>query len=307
MDEYARRCFGKQSAHHFTIAYTPWSNGTVERVMKDIIALFRKMLHNSNKIDYDLWPYLIPHIMSVINGRPQRKLNGLSPRQVFMGISNDNELDVLFNPYEDILTSVVNTSDVAAYYDNLLKSLEVMHKNVKDSREVIRQRNLKAQRFSVPINFGIGDFVLVAIVSRKLRKLHAQWRGPYRIKRAVSPYVYECEDLNANITINVHVRRIKFFACSDMDVSIPLRETILAQDKWATEYEPECVLDSFVETNLDISVKVKWLGFSELESTWEPIESFYDDAPALVDMFLSLNGDKHKALYRYVKSRKLLS
>jgi hypothetical protein len=274
--------------------------------MRDIIALFRKIVHSSDKVDYDSWPFLLPHIMSVINSRPHDRLDNLSSREIFMGISAPAELNVLFDPILDVIQQLkTDTVQFRKHYDDLIQSLSLMHKTVGTLKAAIHKYNLKAQSVTVPINFTIGDFVLVAIVSQKIRKLHARWRGPYRIRGLVSPYIYECEDLTADIVIHVHVRRMKYFAASDMEVSIPLVETIKAQDTWANEYVPECVLDSFVESNRKLFVQVKWLGFSELESTWEPIEAFYEDAPAIVEAFLAKHALKHVELQRYVKSKQL--
>jgi hypothetical protein len=96
---------------------------------------------------------------------------------------------------------------------------------------------------------------------------------------------------------------MKFFATSDMDVSVNLKETIGAQDNWNTEFVPEKILDSVIDDAKQIFVRVKWSGFSELECTWEPIKSFYYDAPDLVHAFLEEHVFTHKHLRDYVEKR----
>jgi transposase InsO family protein len=298
MSEYAKRCFPLPIDHHFTIAYTPWSNGTVERVMRDIIALFRRILHTHENID--MWPYLLSHVMSVINGRKQVSLGDHSPRELVIGHDDDFTLDILFDPLLDQLHNIVVNSSYDEFYNNLVLSLREMHREASLATEVVRKRNAKAQLRKVPINFGIGDFVLVAIVNKQARKLHALWRGPYRIIGSKSSHVYMCEDLTLNIVLEVHVSRMKFFAISDMNVSVSLKQTISAQDTWDTKYIPECILDSYVDASKEIFVRVKWSGFSELETTWEPIKSFFFDCPNLVHEFLLLKKHNHDALRKYV-------
>jgi hypothetical protein len=169
------------------------------------------------------------------------------------------------------------------------------------SRIEKRRKNSLSQKF-IPVNFSVGDFVLVAIVSKRQRKLHAKWRGPYRVVRCISSHIYECEDLVLNIRIQVHVRRIKFFASSDMDVSIPLLDIISSQDNWATDFYPETILDFMVDSGQKLYLRIKWLGFSELESTWEPVEIFYVDAPEMVHAFLDANPNRYFVLREFISS-----
>ncbi len=151
------------------------------------------------------------------------------------------------------------------------------------------------------MNFSVGDFVLVAIVTKRQHKLHAMWKGPYRIIEASSSHVFTCKNLVDDSERIVHVRRMKFFASSDMNVSVELLETISAQDNWATEFIPDYILDSYCELDGEVLVKVKWLGFDILESTWESIDHFYEDAPDLVDKFLAENRVAHNDLRQYVE------
>jgi hypothetical protein len=303
--EYNKRCRVNGITHHFTVAYCPWSNGTIERVNRDILTLFKRIVLTSIEIEFDMWPYLLPHVMSVINSRSSDRLGGHSPREIFMGISQSNELDLMFNPLEDVLLDIVKSKDLQIYYDNLMTSLDKMHKKVVLSTRQIAERNRRIKNSQIPVNFTIGDFVLVAAVTKHNHKLHAQWKGPFRVLRSISAHVFICENLVTQAELIVHVRRMKFFASSDMNVTVPLIAIITAQDNWATDYIPESVVDSYEESDGSVMVKVKWLGFDELESTWESIEYFYADAPDLVDQFLLCNSYKHNALREFVNSFKL--
>jgi hypothetical protein len=307
LDEYVRRSYPQEIHHHFTVAYAPWSNGTVERLMRHILEVFRRLVHRSDKIDMDAWPYLIPHVMSVVNGTPQAKLQNHSPRELFVNpfVCSDTLLDLFYDPHADVIDTVVSSEGMEQYYEKLIEALQELHKKVIPLREETRKRNRRNLHVVKPVNFAVGDFVLVAIVSKKARKLHATWRGPYRVLKEINSHVYECEDLTLNITINVHVRRMKFFANCDLDVTVPLLEEIHAQDTWITTAIPECVLDSIQDDTNHVFVRVKWMGFSELESTWEPIEAFYEDAPALVDVFVGKNAMLHKPLAKFVSKQKL--
>ena len=45
--------------HHFTVPYTPWSNGTVEVVNKYIIEVL-KSLGSEFRLAWNQWPLLLP-------------------------------------------------------------------------------------------------------------------------------------------------------------------------------------------------------------------------------------------------------
>jgi hypothetical protein len=300
MEEYVKRGFPNMN-HHFTMAYTPWSNGSVERVMRDIIILFRRLVLNSDTVFFDSWPFLLPHIMSTLNGRKQLGLSNRSPRELVTSRYDDSTLDILFDPLLDQIKGVFNANSHSEHYDNLFTSLEIMHREIPIAQERIIHRNKKHQHVCKPVDFGVGDFVLVAIANKNmLRKLQAFWRGPYRVVSCNSSHVYTCEDLTLNITLDVHVTRMKFFATSDMDVTIPLRNVIKAQDSWNFRYIPEVILDTRVDLNKDLYLQIKWNGFSELETTWELAKTFFHDCPHLVHEFLLAHQNNHSELRKFV-------
>jgi len=79
--------------HHFTTAYSPWANGTVERVCREVLRACRALLGEWRMSTQD-WPAVTESIQSVINHAPLKRL-GLrdvtkpgvyrSPLEVFTG------------------------------------------------------------------------------------------------------------------------------------------------------------------------------------------------------------------------------
>ena len=49
--------------HHFTLPFCPWSNGSVERCNRDILAMLRCLL-GENLDDLSNWPYYLPIVQS---------------------------------------------------------------------------------------------------------------------------------------------------------------------------------------------------------------------------------------------------
>lgn len=56
-------------SHSFVLVYTPWINGTVERVNRDIRRVLRVMLLE-NQLDSRNWAYLLPLVQANLNHNP---------------------------------------------------------------------------------------------------------------------------------------------------------------------------------------------------------------------------------------------
>ena len=68
------------SKHHFTTAYSPWANGTVERVCKEILRACR-VLCSEWKLAPKDWPATTESLQSVLNHAPLRRL-GLRNKEI---------------------------------------------------------------------------------------------------------------------------------------------------------------------------------------------------------------------------------
>ena len=62
--------------HHFTTAYAPWSNGTVE-VMNRLLVRLLRGLCSELKLKPTEWDSLLPMVMSALNHMPADRLKGV--------------------------------------------------------------------------------------------------------------------------------------------------------------------------------------------------------------------------------------
>jgi hypothetical protein len=164
------------------------------------------------------------------------------------------------------------------------KVFEQISKMRKDARARYDQRN-KAKS----ANFSLGDYVLVAKIQKVFRdKLSLNWNGPYRIIEVISNHLFRVESLlDTKDTKVVHSQRLKFYH----DESLRLTEHILRyakQDKQT--YDIDRLLD-LKSNGSSYDVYVKWQGFDEQESTWEPIEVLYEDVPLMLYDFLKTKDE----------------
>ena len=66
--------------HHFTTAYSPWANGTVERVCREVLRACKALLHEFRLASND-WPAVTECLQSVINHAPLTRLGLRDPAQ----------------------------------------------------------------------------------------------------------------------------------------------------------------------------------------------------------------------------------
>jgi len=90
---------------HFTIAYSPWSNGSVERVNRDIKSLL-KILMTKNNDPWENWYFFLPAVMRILNEAPRKWLKDHAPKEIFMGFTSFNPLYAVFKQTEKKYVSI---------------------------------------------------------------------------------------------------------------------------------------------------------------------------------------------------------
>lgn len=83
-------------AHWPTISYSPWTNGTVERLNRDIFAAVRA-LHAERKLAPQDWALVIPVLPSILNEAPLQLLGRYGDENILYSpqVMNGNKHDVL--------------------------------------------------------------------------------------------------------------------------------------------------------------------------------------------------------------------
>ena len=79
---------------HFTVAYAPWSNGTIERANRDVLMLCRIML-SELKWPTKEWAKLVRNIVSALNNQPSHLRDGLTAAHAFPGIEQQKPLPLV--------------------------------------------------------------------------------------------------------------------------------------------------------------------------------------------------------------------
>ena len=152
---------------------------------------------------------------------------------------------------------------------------------------------------AVEVDFGVGDYVLVARRGNKGHsKVRPQWLGPARVVSAVNDRVFTVLDLVTNETQEVHATHLRRYADKQLHVTKQLRDFVAAGGRGH-------VIDSIVDyrlTNGTAELLLLWEGETVSDATWEPIVQIFHDAPVVVRRYIKLvqDEDERAALHEIV-------
>ena len=120
-----------ETKHHFTTAYSPKSNGTVERVNREIMKVLRSLV-SEFKISWNEWASLLPLVQGALNNYKSASLAGQAAITVFTGLSAYNPLAVVLQSTDAISfkQSKMRADEVLALVTDVKESLEELHKKV---------------------------------------------------------------------------------------------------------------------------------------------------------------------------------
>ena len=72
-----------RSAHHVTTPYAPWANGSIERVNREILRLWRVLLGETALVEAK-WRTLRPLVQAILNKTANASFDGLSPVEIHL-------------------------------------------------------------------------------------------------------------------------------------------------------------------------------------------------------------------------------
>ncbi|KAG3232387.1 hypothetical protein PI124_g22527 [Phytophthora idaei] len=151
----------------FSPVYSPWINGTVERLNKDIIQVLRVLLLEYD-LDFHEWPFLLPVLQRNLNHTPLRSLGGHSHVEPFTWLPASSQLDAVIGRRDDVdFARAIDLDVVDEQVEMLRWSLHGMHKKVQDEKERRCVQDMAAHKGSMA-NFDVGDFVLWSRIDQRL-------------------------------------------------------------------------------------------------------------------------------------------
>ena len=255
------------ASHRFSVVYSSWSNGTVERMNLEVVRTFRAVMSERGRPLLE-WPYSIHAVQFALNSAcrermgatPFQLMTGRVPRTAFSVFASDGP-DGWCVKEEEFSPEMMQTS-VAEW----VTVQEELRREVLERVRAARDRKRVAASTGSMPNFEVGDYVLVARV-RKLGsapKLVTTWTGPWRVVSGGSPHVYNVQDIVTGETKEVRVVRMRAYADSSLAVGAEV-QGLFEMTKHQGEYEMQDILN-IGEDPLnagDYKVQVAWVGLDD--------------------------------------------
>lgn len=272
-----------QTNHHFTTAYCPWANGTVERVNRDLLSVLRALRQEAKKAANE-WPDLIPVVQFVLNHTAVESLGNKAPVEIHNGAQPSSALEAVFNTKENKIERIPpDTDEIKQHYKQLMESLTTMHKEAKEAKNKINKRKVREPKLP---NFDIGDFVLWSQVKEieTEGKLEVIWKGPYRIVGTISEYVYEVEHLLTKQQRQAHITRLKFYHDPSLEITEELKQHIGRQRAFYQTDEIKQL--RYNSQRKQWELLISWKGLEPMDDSWEPFPIMIEDITIRVIEFL---------------------
>ena len=281
-----------QTKHHFTHAYVPHANGTVERVNRELRRLIR-VWNSEFQITLEKWPTLVPLLQYVINFS-ESSIHGETPAWIFGGFKSKKPLHVIFDDsVKEWRSSPLSAAEIRQTSEKLREELNLIHKDINSnpkSRRGKTQRS-KTRKMPVKLNAHVGDYVMYAtrhIGAQKRSK--PKWTGPYRVTRVESEWDFEIEHLVTGKRRQAHACRLDFYSDKSLHVDTKLKDQIVHDESRVT-YRVESILKHARQAD-GWKLLVQWQGFDAEDATWEPIQQMLEDVPVIVERYVHALEDR---------------
>ena len=268
-------------SQHFSVAYSPWANGSAEVTN---------------------WPKLIPQVVMYLNSMPRRSLtvDGVprSPNSIFLGLRDepDDLAPFVWKKKNRVWRCErLEQASLQPLFEAVAERLASTTKPIATLRSYIRDRERSRRNKlsgTLACSFSVGDIVLYSTASTKTRsKLQLTWLGPCVVTKMLSEHVYRLRTLG-NDEFDCHVQRMKLY---DTQSSAIHQQEVAAQYVYNAQ---EFVVDKFLDVRCTDgvgSLRVQWKGLDKC--SWEPLQVIYSDLPDMVLEFL-----RSKSLPRFVRA-----
>ncbi|CAN0145198.1 unnamed protein product [Hapterophycus canaliculatus] len=211
--------------HQFAVAFSPWSNGTCERMVKEAVRSLRSILSEQRR-QLAEWVDVLPAVQWSLN-TAFRPRYGSMPYHVMFGRPRRTSFSVLANSSAgEWNCDVLDDDQIKRALQGVLELQEQFHVQVQErvAAERKRRRKKSSEGLELP-NFEVGDYVLYARVRRPgvTPKLMATWTGPWRVICAHHPHVFEIQNVVSGRVNTSHVARLHFCADSQLNVTADVK------------------------------------------------------------------------------------
>jgi hypothetical protein len=246
--------------------YYPEANGMVERQNAEVVKHLRALVL-SRKVMYQ-WSTYLPLVQRILNFTKHGSLT-VSPHTIIFG-------DMI----PDVMVDRVTSYDQALVDDYLYELKKVQEDLIKTNQLYLEEQAKKRDRRSMSVSngkdpppFEINNYVLLSYPNGPSSKLSSLYRGPMKIVKKKTDYIFIVKDLLSEREYEVHANRLRMLYVPDNTSDEDLKELAVADSQ---EFEVEKILEHKGKPTNRSKMKflVKWM--NEDNPTWEPFENVKD-------------------------------
>lgn len=211
-------CVCPKVHQEFTLVYSPWVNGTVKRLNRDILEVIRALL-----VEYKLattqWPYLLPVVEANLNHTAVSPVANHAPIELFFGLNPQSALDCVVMPKGNGAAVEIADGEDQSSLSQLRSSLHGLHQQLVRVMERKQLAAMVKAREAVR-KIDLGDYVLWPRIDKHLgsNKLLGQWLEPFTVVEARSNS-FVIKHLVSGTLHEVHGLRLKFYAESSFETA----------------------------------------------------------------------------------------
>eukprot|EP00924_Labyrinthula_sp_SR-Ha-C_P009982 snap_masked-scaffold_21-processed-gene-5.42-mRNA-1 protein AED:0.45 eAED:0.45 QI:0/-1/0/1/-1/1/1/0/1856 len=276
----------------FTVAYSPWSNGSVETINSQILKLFRSLTSQFGLYEKE-WPKLVPVISYILNNRPSPRRAGFTPNEIFLNLKLATPLIMKSRKFfaiqlKDDLACPEDVGRLLEHLDELRQLMDDKQEAVYNAALLQRQAELERRNRSrgLIIQYAPGDYVMVSEqgTQEATSKIKLTWLGPYQVVRILSQSVYEVESILGKRKV-VHGSRIWFYG-SRPPTMHPKLKSLFTHNLKELEVEKIRKIRLTDGPEAEYEVLIRWRGFEASRDTWQSLNQLYEDLPLMVRNFV---------------------
>ena len=138
-----------QTQHHYTHAYVPHANGTVEIVNRQLRRLIR-IWNSEFQLTLGDWPKLVPLLQHVINFSTS-SIHGKTPGYVFGGFESPHPIFCMFEQDDqNFREAPLSEEEIRSTASELIEALERLHRDINEADQSRRGKHRQPQNIRKP-------------------------------------------------------------------------------------------------------------------------------------------------------------
>ncbi len=284
--------------HIYSVPYSPWTNGQVERIGGIAQELIRKVT-SERKMAPEFWYQTIGVVQHAMNTTKQRALGDLTPLEVWGGPQPKKPIDIIAEPGvaekgQELQLRKLEEGQLQTLYkaaSDALQKLRLDEATAATARSIeLTTRNNEKKR---ALRLVEGDYVMVTEKTPPIAKASPRWTGPHQIIECLSEHRYQVKNLLTGTTTTEHASHLEYYDDATVHITAHIRNQV-AHETYGFEVRR---IEAHRENEDGTwSVLPIWRGFEdvEMERVWRDLHEAYLLLPQMIQRYLRkvLTGPK---------------